>query len=484
MYIYTSEQIKEADQLAETLGMETFALMENAGSGLYRQLAPLLGKQDKVAILSGKGNNGGDGIVLARYLKQNGYDAELIFPLGLPKTKVAARHFSYYKACGFKESPFLRERSYDWVVDGLLGVGAKLPLREDLQAVVKWINSRKAKVVAIDVPTGVASDTGEADPNAVKAGYTFSLHGFKPSGFLYPSSFYFGKKRAIDIGLPQTGKWKVWTKQDVARTLPKRAGNVHKGTFGTGLLAAGSDNMPGSAALAAIGAIRMGIGKLSAYTTNGAKNVIAGMVPEATYMERDFSNPAQCFQQKYAGIAIGPGLEPDEELEAFISQALELDVPVVLDAGALGNRTYPIRKAPVILTPHPGEFSRMTGIPAEKIAENRIQLASRFAKEQQVVIVLKGQYTVIAFPDGSGVINPTGNGSLAKGGSGDTLTGMLLAAVCTHEDMKAAVANTVYIHGACADAWVRENGSGTLAAHEFSQLLPKVMHEFEGQETI
>ncbi|GER66764.1 hypothetical protein BpJC7_23640 [Weizmannia acidilactici] len=479
MYIYTSRELKEADQLAASLGMETFALMENAGSGLYRELAPLLSKEEDVAILSGEGNNGGDGIVLARYLKLNGYKADLIFPLGLPQTKEASQHFSYFKACGFEETPFGQGKKYDWIIDGLLGVGVKLPLRGELKDVTKWINAQGAKVVAIDVPTGAASDTGEADEHAVRADYTFSLHGFKPSSFLFPSSDYFGETRVIDIGLPQTSTWKVWTEEDVARTLPKRDGNVHKGTYGTGLLVAGSDDMPGSAALAAIGAMRMGIGKLSVFTESGAKNVIAALVPEATYIQRDFSKKIGDLGQKFAGIAIGPGIEPNEAFEAFIAAAFQEPLPVVLDAGALSKRTYPKRTAPVIVTPHPGEFSRMIDIPSKTIAADRIRLASAYAREQGVVVVLKGQYTVIAFPDGSGIVNPTGNGSLAKGGSGDTLTGMLLANICTHDNIKEAVANAVYIHGACADLWIRENGAATLTAHDFSQLLPRVMHKLE-----
>ncbi|MEE8669628.1 MAG: NAD(P)H-hydrate dehydratase [Heyndrickxia coagulans] len=479
MQIYTSKEIKEADATAASFGMDTFTLMENAGSGLYRALAPLLSKRDTIAVLSGKGNNGGDGIVLARYLKLNGYKADLIFPLGPPQTKEAAQHFSYFQSCGFEAAPFDREKQYDWIADGLLGVGTRLPLRDDLAEITDWINTRKAKVAAIDVPTGVAGDTGDADPHTVHADYTFSLHGLKPSSLLFPSSAYFGETKAVEIGLPHTSKWKIWSEEDVIRSLPERSGNVHKGTFGTGLLVAGSDDMPGSAALAAIGAMRMGIGKLSVFTESGARNVIATLVPEATYLKRDFSKRLNDLGQKFAGVAIGPGIEPDKQLESFIHGVLKEPLPVVLDAGALHKRAYPKRTAPVVLTPHPGEFSRMAGIPAGQMASDRIRLASAYAQEHGVTVVLKGQYTVMAFPDGSGYVNATGNSSLAKGGSGDTLTGMLLANICTYANIKEAVANAVYIHGACADLWIRENGSSTLTAHEFSRLLPKVMHQLE-----
>ena len=157
---------------------------------------------------------------------------------------------------------------------------------------------------------------------------------------------------------------------------------------------------------------------------------------------------------------------------------LKQPVPVILDAGALSPRTYEKRKAPTILTPHPGEFSRLTGKSSAEIQSNRIQLAQHFAQEHDVTVVLKGSYTVIAFPDGTGIINSTGNRALSKGGTGDTLTGMLLASVNTHEDIKEAVANTVYLHGACADEWIKNHGRQTMSAHDFDSLLPEVCYQY------
>lgn len=480
MHIYTSSQIKKADQLAESLGMEGFALMENAGGGLYRSISPLLLKRDVIAVLAGRGNNGGDGVVLARYLQMNGYQVHLMFPMGEPKTKEAVQHLQYYKSCGFEVTPFNQAANYNCIIDGLLGVGVRLPLKRELKHVIEWINSQEATVISIDVPTGVDSDTGETDLQVVQADYTFSLHGFKPSCFLYPAVSHFGVTKVIDIGLPHTGRWKVWNRDDVVQTLPKRRANAHKGTFGTGLLIAGSDDMPGSAALSAIGALRFGIGKLSVLTTKEAKQIIASIVPEATFLIRDLAKQELIADiDPFSCIAIGPGLPQDDVLEQLIHEILTKEIPVILDAGALRKREYPYRKNPIILTPHPGEFVRMTGIATKQLESKRIELASKYAVEHHVIVVLKGQYTVIAFPDGSGFINVTGNESLAKGGSGDTLTGMLLASLSIHQDVKAAVANAVYIHGLCADKWIEDNGSSTLVAHEYANLLPIVMHQIE-----
>ncbi|MFZ0444792.1 MAG: NAD(P)H-hydrate dehydratase [Bacillus sp. (in: firmicutes)] len=474
MYIYTGKQIKEIDSLAEQKGMSLFALMENAGSGLYRQILEVITRGEKVVIFAGKGNNGGDGIVLARYLKNNGYHASLIFPLGLPKTKTAKEHLAYYQACGYEIDAFAKDIKADIVVDGLLGVGSQLPLRADLADITDWINEC-SKVIAIDLPTGVSSDIGDVDEHAVHAHYTYALHGFKPSTFLFPSSEYFGETKVIDIGLQQESGWCVWGEQDVRDTLPKPFGNTHKGTFGTGLLMGGCDEMPGSVALSAIGAVRFGIGKLSVVTTKHASLFIGSFVPEATFIyDNLFSNE----QQTFSSIAIGPGLNPNEELEDTIIEVLKQPIPVILDAGALSSRSYKKRHTPTILTPHPGEFSRLTGKSSMEIQSNRIQLAQHFAQDHDVIVVLKGSYTVIAFPDGTGIINSTGNRALSKGGTGDTLTGMLLASVNTHENIKEAVANTVYLHGACADEWIKNHGRQTMSAHDFDLLLPEVCYQY------
>lgn len=474
MYIYRGQQIKEIDSFAEQQGMSLFALMENAGSGLYRRVIETIDRKKKIVIVAGKGNNGGDGIVLARYLKNNGYRVSLVFPLGLPKTQTAKEHLYYYQACGYKIEYLTDNLQGDVIVDGLLGVGSQLPLREDLAKITKWMNEQRATIFAIDIPTGVASDTGDVDDHAVKADYTYALHGYKPSTFLYPSSRYYGETAVIDIGLPQKSNWKVWMEEDVRSTLPNVTGNTHKGTFGTGLLVAGSDEMPGSAALAAIGGIRFGIGKLTVSTTKHASIFIGGFVPEVTFL---YHWPT--FQeQAFSSIAIGPGLNPDGQLENYINEILKQEVPVILDAGALSSRKYDQRQAPTILTPHPGEFSRLTDKSTAEIQKNRMGLASQFSKENGVIVVLKGENTVIAFPDGSGIVNPTGNRALSKGGTGDTLTGMLLASAHTHRDIKAAVANAVYLHGACGDKWVGQYGEQTMAAHDFNKLLPEVAYYF------
>ena len=253
--------------------------MENAGSGLYYHIKKRIKPSEKIVILAGKGNNGGDGIVLARYLKNNGYKVSLIFPSGLPKTQTAKEHLTYYQTCGYEIDPFTETIKADVIVDGLLGVGSRLPLRENIAEITRWINRQEGKVIAIDVPTGVSADNGEVDDAVVKADYTYALHGYKPSTFLYPSSHFFGQTKVIDIGLPQSGKWKIWTEEDVRHTLENNTGNTHKGSFGTGLLIAGSDEMPGSAALQQLERFGLALESLSVAATKHASTLIGRFVP-------------------------------------------------------------------------------------------------------------------------------------------------------------------------------------------------------------
>ncbi|MED1440648.1 NAD(P)H-hydrate dehydratase [Aeribacillus composti] len=480
MFVYTEEDIRNIDNLAEKNGLSSIVLMENAGRSLFQKLVSYVKKDDRILILSGKGNNGGDGIVLARYLKQNGYHADLSFPLGAPKSEAAKHHFAFYKNSGFLETAEYEQNHYQVIVDALLGVGARHPLRDDVKNLIEWINGQNAFVVSVDVPSGVLSDSGEA-PIAVKANVTISIHGYKRSAFLLPSSSFYGKKEVVSIGLKEEGKWKVWTEKDVKQTWPNHPSFSHKGTFGTGYLIAGSDEMPGSVLLAAKGAMRAGIGKLVIGTTPFVAGAIAGQIPEATYFFEGLIKAGDGeFPEKLSVCAIGPGIVPGEETEKAIQSILQNDWPVVLDAGALQKRTYPKnRQHPIVLTPHPGEFSRLIDQPISYIQKNRIEAASKFAVEENVIVVLKGQYTVIAFPDGTGMINPTGNIALGKGGSGDALTGIIAAFLSYYENKKAAVANAVYLHGLCADLFVKTKGVRSMLAGDIPDILPEVMKRFE-----
>lgn len=272
-----------------------------------------------------------------------------------------------------------------------------------------------------------------------------------------------------------------WTAEQVRSALPIRSEDSHKGTFGTGLLIAGTRDMPGAALLAGLAAMRSGIGKLEIATEPDVIGHIVPILPEATYIRNGIEQIAtgKIGLEIYKALAIGPGISPDSLTEIAVQTLLETDRPVVLDAGALSERTYPVRTPPTILTPHPQEFARITGISRSDLLEDRSQSVSDTAKEWGTTIVLKGPETLIAFPDGELWKNPTGNSALAKGGTGDTLTGMMLGMLCCHENWRHAILNAVYLHGACADEWSQTRSSHTLLAHELTALLPGVWKHLE-----
>lgn len=489
MYIYQQAEIKKIDEFAMMNGLSYFSLMENAGKGLYQTLLSYIHKDEKILVLAGRGNNGGDGVVLARYLQINGYHVVLVFPVGSPKTETAKQHLLLYEQQGFSLSCWNPEEHYDVIVDCLLGVGMKLPLKEEIRNVIVWANEKKARRIAIDLPTGVQADNGKVE-TAFKADATFFLHGAKPAAFLLPSSTYFGQTSVVDIGIPQKSSAHVWTLEAVQSSWPRRSAASHKGTFGTGLIIAGSDEMPGSAMLSGIGALRSGIGKLMIATSAYCAAIIAGRIPEATYLFDGLEKVAKGkVLKELAAVGIGPGLQDKTNIKQALSVLLEQDIPLVIDAGALLEKAWKTssllkRKAPIVLTPHPGEFSRLTGASIQEIAENRLELARLFAKSEQVIVVLKGQHTVIAFPDGEIIVNPTGNPALAKGGSGDVLLGMIVAMLATHRCPRSAIANAVYIHGLCGDEYTAHASDASMVASDMERLLPAVLNRIEVEKMI
>lgn len=481
MYIYNEKQIKAIDQAAHEQGVSLYTLMENAGHGLFKKIQKHITKKDKIVILCGTGNNGGDGVVLARHLKQNGYQVLLTFPLGKPNSEITKQHLEHYEAQGYAVSMFDYYQTYDVIIDSLIGISLNRAPNKHLNELLSWCNRSNAFRIAIDLPTGVSANEGEAD-HAFKADVTLCIHGVKPSAYLVNTSRYFGDIEVVDIGLKQTSKMKVIEEKDVAEALPKRPSYGHKGTFGTSLLIAGSKEMPGSAALSSIGAIRSGTGRLTVATEMSVIQAIVTHVPEATF--KDIQHPLNLLE--YDALAIGPGLQDLEQATTIIKEGLEIGLPLVIDASALhsfGEWIHEIKtfKSPVILTPHPGEFSIMTGYSIKNIMKNTLELASEYATIYKVIVVLKGENTVIAFPDGNVWVNTTGNSSLAKGGTGDVLTGIILSLVSYYEDKQQAVINAVYIHGLAAELWSEKYSKATMTASDFKFLLPQVFKQLENK---
>lgn len=272
-----------------------------------------------------------------------------------------------------------------------------------------------------------------------------------------------------------------WSQEKVRSTLPARAQDSHKGVFGTALLVAGGPDMPGAALISGLGALASGVGKLEIGTYRETIHSIAHAAAEATYVPDALNHIANGTHSltPYKAIACGPGTLPDAVTEAAVDSLLKSSAPLILDAGALSERSYANRSAPLILTPHAGEFSRITGFSKDQIARSPGSCASQFATKHNLTVVLKGPRTAIAFPDGELFHNTTGNAALAKGGTGDMLTGMMLGMLCCHENWRHAVLNAVYLHGACADEFIKTRSPHTMLARDIAGLLPEVWKQFE-----
>ncbi|TCI22088.1 NAD(P)H-hydrate dehydratase [Exiguobacterium sp. SL-9] len=414
--IYTATEIKQADEAALRKGMPADVLMERAASAVAARL--IFPPQSSVLVVCGAGNNGGDGWVIARELAQRGYTVSVYAPFGNPKSDEAKQHATY--ARGFVTVTH-EPHDADHVIDALFGVGFHGPVTGTPREVISWMREQQAPIVAVDVPSGVPSDDAiNFDGHAVEANMTFSLHGHKRSAFLKRTASYYGTVEVVDIGLPHTSTWRVLTASDFDRVLLERDLYSHKNTYGHGRLIGGSRHLIGAPFLAARSALRTGLGLLDLAIPPEA-NIMASSLPEAMYYGMD-----EVPDKEYSATAIGPGLVDDERLDRLWQTVHRQSKPLIVDAGAL-TTSHLEASGPLTLTPHPGEFARLTGRSVAEIEADRFRIASDFARQHGIHLILKGTHTLIVKPDGTGAVNTVEAAALSKGGSGDVLTGMLLA---------------------------------------------------------
>lgn len=430
--IYDTQEARQIDEWARTSGLPLEVLMERAGSQIATQIKTRHSKAERILILCGTGNNGGDGYVIGRELIRDGFDVTLFTPFGKSRSDIAAIHTHYAEAFGLvAEKPCGR---YDVILDALYGTGFEPGrINPEFEAQCAFVSEQKqqgARIYAIDVPSGVPTDhTIGFKEIAIRADATFQLHAMKRSTFLIRTAPFYGESETLDIGLPAFGEWRRTSPKDLA-SLFKREPYGHKGTYGTALLIGGSDTMPGSIQLATRAALRTGVGKLQVATTSLAKQGIVVQAPEAMVIDQTL--PAiQNVLSSISAVGIGPGLS-QEVAETWVDHLLESDLPVVLDAGALIKESYPERTAPIIVTPHIGEFARMTNQTVASIQDDLFGQATEYAVLHQVTVVLKSHVILIAKPDGGGFVISGASSGLAKGGSGDTLFGILTSLLAQH----------------------------------------------------
>jgi len=518
MKLVTGEEMKQIDKIAiEEYGIPEIILMEAAGNAVVEEIEKfIIGCCNKsIAIVCGKGNNGGDGFVIARKLLLKGFSVK-VYLLAPPESiqGAAKTNLNILKKlnCPIEiegknviETLKIEAIRTGLIIDCILGTGIQGEVGPVFQEAIDIINTSAALVVSVDIPSGVIADSGHIAKAAVQADKTICLQLPKVGNINYPGADYNGELIIKDIGIPSAicnGLLidnNLITKDMVAKILTKRKGDTHKGTYGNGLIVAGSAGMTGAAILSATAAMRMGAGIIRVAAPESVNTVLENRLTEVItvplretkkgYMGIDDIDKVTGLIQLSNVIAVGPGCGTTLELQNLIRNVLEnSNIPVVIDADGLNVLSQKIEflshaKAPVILTPHPKEFSRITGLSVEEINSNRINTAREFATKHQLYLVLKGSRTVVAYPNGEIYVNCTGNPGMATAGSGDALTGIITGLLAQGLEPNKAVAAAVYIHGRAGDFAAAEKGEYSLIAGDIVEAIPSVIKELVNSPT-
>ncbi len=513
--LVTADQMREMDRITiEELGVPGVVLMEVAGRGaaeLVADLAPsLLGW--RVAVICGAGNNGGDGYVVARHLAFWG--AEVTVFLLAPEDRVrgdARVNYDIIQRMGLPmrwltEDPLPEDlleqfAEYDCLVDALLGTGLSSDVRGRYHTVIDAMNAAHTLTVAVDIPSGLSSDTGQPLGIAVEADATATFACSKIGLITHPGAEFAGDVRVVDIGIPTDLTDRLGVQCHLLQTadarslLPRRRLGGHKGTYGHVLCVAGSPGKTGAAVLCARGAARVGAGLVTVAAPADAQGAIAAHMVETmsdTYAESSTGlDAAEAIHRLTAlvrgksALVMGPGIPTSEAMFEVLRELVgELTLPMVLDADALNlvSRTpSPLKQAsaPVIITPHPGEMARLLQTTVPEVQADRIATARRAAEGFGVWVALKGARTVLASPDGRVFVNATGNPGMGTGGMGDVLTGMLGGLLAQRLDPFEALQLGVLLHGLAGDRAAERVGQHGLLANDLLEELPRILKEWE-----
>ena len=516
MKIVTAEEMRRIDSRAiEKVSIPGLVLMENAGRGVVSVMEEELGELGglSVAVVSGKGNNGGDGFVIARFLANKGC-AAAVYLLGR-KSEVkgdARANLGLALEAGIDVNEVRGDTSMEKLVQGLgradvtvdavFGTGFKGAARGIARKAIELINLFDGPVFSVDVPSGLDSTTGQVEGSCVVADVTATMCLPKRGLLLYPGKIYAGDVYVIDIGVPDSVierervPLELLDDEFVRGVLPLRAPFAHKGAFGHLLVVAGSPGMTGAAALASRAALRSGCGLVTLAIPESLNDIMDAKLTEVmTFPVPESDSRTFCSEsiepmisilERVDALALGPGLSTGVEAEKFFRGLLpRVKCPTVIDADGLNllSRSAPLLgrfSAPLVLTPHPGEASRLTGRSASEVDMKRVEYAENLSKRFSSTVVLKGAPTVVAGADGSVGLNSTGNSGMATGGSGDILTGMIGGLLAQGVEEFAAAAASVYLHGLAGDLGAEEKTEYCLVAGDILEQIPRAFKECLG----
>lgn len=500
--IATRDEMQAIDAYSiHEIGIPGMVLMEKASMALYEEVVERIPRHSRSLIVVEKGNNGGDGLALGRLMVEAGYDVT-IFEIG--GVKKASESYQAQRTIlnnlGIPVEEKLPDGEYDVIIDGIFGVGLTREVSGIQKEVINVLNKKNAYKVAIDVPSGVDASNGHVLGTAFVADLTVTFGVQKIGLLLYPGASFAGEvvvkqigfpKKAIDHVNPGAFSYEMGDET----LLPKRIQDSHKGTYGRVLVIAGSKNMAGAAYLSGKAAYRSGSGLVRIFTDEVNRQIIQTLLPEAiltTYDDKKDGADKLVEAVSWAdAIVFGPGMGRGDVTRTFLFVLKEFaKVPVIIDADGLNEisdveakktidtgdflKDFPV---PVILTPHMLEMSRLSGYSVSQLKEDRIGIGKAFAKEKQVILVLKDSRTIVTEGDDRLYINQTGNNGMATGGSGDVLTGIMAGMLAAGMEPFDAAAMAVFLHGRSGDEAAKRYSKRAMLAGDLIQSLTDILGE-------
>ena len=515
MIILNNAQTKQLEDYAVNKGgFAHTRLMENAGNAVFRFINDRIGVNNKsVAVICGRGNNGGDGFAVARRMLEGGAKVRILLALGMPTTQDAHRFLEESEEAGIRTLSYVEKaeqqefcktiEAADIIVDAIFGVGFHGSVSESLSEVIRMMNESRAIVISVDVPSGVDSDSGEVSGACVRADYTVTFSTRKPGHVIYPAVDYCGHVHVSMIGIDehmiQEQEHHIATIEYAAvrGCFPQRQRNTHKGVFGKLLCICGSLGMAGSATFAGKAAAMSGVGMVEMAVTREVYPIVAANLVDPVYVLLDSSEsgtiaassiPLILEKMKSASaVMIGCGMGKGEDVTAVVEAVIRnAEVPIVIDADGLNAIKDNLgilaeAKAPVVMTPHPGEMARLVGKTNDEVQSQRLEVASSFAMTYGVYMVLKGANTVCALPDGRILINLTGNPGMSKAGSGDVLAGLLGSLLAQGMEPGRASSCAVHIHGRAGDKAAEHYSQHAMTANDIILGFSEVFADIEAE---
>jgi hydroxyethylthiazole kinase-like uncharacterized protein yjeF len=508
--------VAEMQHAERECGVPVEQLMENAGLAVAQEAWLMLGElaDRKIVVLAGPGNNGGDGLVAARHLKDWGADVTgvLLKPRGEDDANLKALVERDVPVVVIDDDVAKLDEALtgaELMIDALLGTGRARPIEGPLAGVLDKLRDTRSRrlpprLLAVDLPTGLDADTGAIDPHTVAADQTVALGWSKVGLHTLPGAQYAGRVEVVDIGIsPEFGssiQTELMTASWARSTLPERPPGAHKGTFGSALVVAGSPQYIGAAALSCTGALRVGPGIVTLACARSVYPMLASKLTETTFEPLDdkdgFLSAEEAYSVRralsrgYEALLVGPGLAQHGYVVAFVRALLPMltkdDVrAVVIDADGLNNiskveRWWEMLQVPAVITPHPGELSRLSGVDTAEIQRDRLAAARTRASQWGLTVVVKGANTIVAAPDGRARLSPFANPGLATGGTGDVLAGAITGLIAQGVEPFDAASLGVYLHGLAGELVRRELGEAGMLAGDVAAALPRAIKELKG----